>query len=48
MRMRRIMLSSLTCPAVIDFSTLYYKKHDYREKVIEHKIYVPIFSKTFF
>jgi hypothetical protein len=45
--MRRIILSSATCLAIPYFTTLSHKRHDFREKVIEHKIYVLIFSTTF-
>jgi hypothetical protein len=45
-------LPSVTCPAVHYFSTLSHKRHDFREKVIEHKMCVLIvstnLSKTFF
>jgi hypothetical protein len=43
-RMRRIILSSVVCPALPYVSTLSNKRHDFRKSVIEHKIRVLIFS----
>ena len=47
-RMRRTILSSVACQALPHFSTLSKKRHDYGENVIEHKIYVVIFSTILF
>ena len=46
MRMHRITLSSVACPALNYFSPLSHKCHDFR-KVIEHKI-CALFSSTTF
>jgi len=41
--MRRIILSSVTCPVLPYFSTLTHKRRDFWEKVIEYKTCVLIF-----
>ena len=46
-RMRRVMLLSVAYPALTYFSTLSHTRHDFRKKVIEHKMCVLIFSSTF-
>ena len=47
-RMRRIMLSSVASLALLNFfSTLAREWNDNRNKVIEHKMCVLIFSTTF-
>ena len=40
-------LPSVACPALQYFSTLSHKRHDFREKVTEHKMCVLIFCTTF-
>jgi hypothetical protein len=46
-RMRRIILPSVACLALPYFSSLSHKRHDFREKIIEHKMCVLIFCTTF-
>ena len=45
MRMRHIVISA--CPPVLYFCTFSHKQHDFRAKVIVHKMCVLIFSTTF-
>ena len=47
-RMCRVILPSVTCLAVQDFSTLSHERQDVREKVIERKICVLVYCTTFF
>jgi purine-cytosine permease-like protein len=46
-RMRRIIFPSVACLAVSFFSTLFHKRYDFIQKVIEQKMYVLIFSTKF-
>jgi hypothetical protein len=44
--LRKIILSLVACVALPYFATLTLKRYDFREKSIEHKICVFIFSAT--
>ena len=50
-RMRHIILSTVVCPALPNFFTLFPKRHNFRKKKIEHRICVlisrHILSETF-
>ena len=47
-RMRRIILPTVAYPVLLYFSTLSHEWHDFRKKVIGSKIFILIFSTTFF
>jgi hypothetical protein len=47
MRMRRIILSSVACPAVQNFSTLPHKVTIFEKQDLEHKIRVLIYATPF-
>jgi len=44
--MQPIILSSGTCPALPHFSTLSHKWHNFQKNVIEHNIFIFIFSSN--
>jgi hypothetical protein len=44
--MRRIILPCVACPDLPYFLTLFHKRHDFREKVMEYKTFSLIFSTT--
>jgi hypothetical protein len=45
-RVRRIILSHVTCPALLYFSTLSHKRHYVRKKIGDHKMFLS-FSTAF-
>jgi hypothetical protein len=45
--LRRIKMPSVACTAVQHFSTLSRKRYDFREKFIEYKMRVLIFSTAY-
>jgi hypothetical protein len=47
MRMRRVIFSSVACPAVSYFPTLSRKRHDFWKGVIKRKMCLFILTKTF-
>jgi len=47
MRVHRIIVPSVSCLAVPYFSTLSHKRHDFRRKVIGHKMRYLIFFTPF-
>ena len=46
MRMRRIILSSVVCPAVPYLSTLSHKSQDFQKEAIEHKMCFDFLHKS--
>jgi len=48
MRCPFTLLSSVAYPALQYCSTLSYKRHEFRRKIVEHKMYVLFFSKLSF
>ena len=43
-RILRIIFPSVACPALLYFTTLSHKRRDLLKRVLEHKMYVLIFS----
>ena len=46
-RLRRIILSSVSCPVLPYFSIFDHKRHDFRKKIIEHRMCVLGFCTNF-
>ena len=47
MRMRRVILSPVVCPALQYFFTLPHKRHEFRKKIIEHQMGVFVSSTIY-
>jgi hypothetical protein len=44
--MRRIIFSAVACLVLPYFSTVFYKRQDFRKKIIEQETFVLIFFKS--